>query len=233
MAKKDNQNIDKNVTDFRISRVKTIQDLYSDEPSTRRRFNQNAGSGNKTPTNAAAVRTVLEKSLTNRDEAVRLSQQLYAKNPIYSAVINYMSNMFMWRYKVTPHKVFKKSKAKLAKKVKEDDYMLLYSQMLEVVDGLSIPTKFPALLSRLFVQGSTYFTTYCDDQSITIDTLLLPDKYCRKIGETQYGTAIIQYDFSYFDDLGLTSEQLTEYLKSFPKEFKQKYFKYKKDTNLR
>lgn len=221
-----------NNSNFKINKIQKIKELYSDESSTKRRYNQNIGSS-KMPIDAAAVRTLLEKSINDRTQIVKLSKELYAKNPIYASVINYMSNMFMWRYKVIPHKTYKKSKAKANKKLKRDDYMLMYNQMLEVVDGLSIETKFPELLTILFTQGAVYFTTYCDEESITIDSLLLPDKYCRKIGETQYGTAIIQFDFSYFDDLGLKTDEINDYFKSFPKEFKSKYSKYKHDTNLR
>ena len=45
--------------------------------------------------------------------------------------------------------------------------------MLEAVDGLSIETKFPAMLSLLYINGAVYFTTFCDEESITIDTMLL------------------------------------------------------------
>ena len=141
--------------------------------------------------------------------------------------------MYLWRYKVTPHRVYTKSKAKAKKQMKADEYNLTYNLMLEVVDGLSIETKFPALLSLLFTTGSVYFSTICDEDSITIDTLLLEPKYCRKIGETQYGTAIIQFDFSYFDSLGFNDRDLKDYLKSFPKEFTSGYNKYKKDNSLR
>ena len=146
---------------------------------------------------------------------------------------NYLSNMYMWRYKVTPHKSFKKSKTQLKNRLTGEAFELMYNGMLEAVDGLSIEAKFPALLSMLFIEGAVFFTTFHDEQSITLDTLLLPNKYCRKIAETQYGTAIIEFDFSYFDDIGLTKEQLADYFKSFPQEFKKGYDKYKKNSNYR
>ena len=221
-----------NKANFRINRIEKIKDLYSDEVSTRRRLSQSIGSS-EMPKNAAKVRELLEKAITDRTQVVKLSKELYAKNPIYASVINYLSNMYMWRYTVTPHKTYKKSKAKDNKKLPREDYMLMYHHMLEVVDGLSIETKFPSILTLLFTSGAVYLTTYCDEDSITIDSLLLPDKYCRKIGETQYGSAIIQFDFTYFQDLGLTKDQLNEYFKSFPKEFKTKYLKYQKNPNDR
>lgn len=229
MAKKE----DAKATQFRKDRVKIIETLYADEPSTARRYNRtNSGSSN-VPKTAAEVRQKLDQSFSNNATVVDLSQKLYARNPIYANIIDYLSNMFMWRYKVTPHKLYTKSKAQARKEIKEDDFLLQYRLMLEVVDGLSIETKFPAMLRNLFISGAVYFTTMVNEESYTVDTLLLPNKYCRKIGETQYGTALIQFDFSYFSDLGLTEEQLKDYFKSFPKEFEKCYRKYQKDQNLR
>ena len=225
MAKKEEN------SQFRINRVKKLESLYADEISTRRRFNQSPSRTSR-PAKAAAVRELLIKSITDRENAVRLSKELFATNPIYANVINYLSNMYMWRYKVTPHKTFKKSKAQLKKRLTGVDFELMYDEMLEAVDGLSIETKFPALLSMLFIEGAVFFTTYHDEESVTLDTLILPNKYCRKIAETQYGTAIIEFNYSYFSDLGLTDAELKEYLKSFPKDFTKGYNKYKANANL-
>ena len=220
-------------TQFKISRVKQIENLYADEPSSKRRYDQTARYRSGTYNTAAEVRNALNQALTNKEQIVETSKQLYATNPIYASVINYLADMFMWRYKVTPHKVYTKSKAKNKKQPKADDFGLMYNLMLEVVDGLNIPTKFPALLAKLFVDGAVFWTTVSDDQSLTIDTILLPNQYCRKIGESQYGTAIIQFDMSYFESMGLSDKDLKEYLKSFPKEFAKGYNAYKKDSNVR
>jgi len=227
------KNEDLKITQFRKDRVKILETLYADEPSTARRYNRStSGIGNK-PKTASEVRTLLETSFTSNTKAVELSQKVYATNPIYSDVIEYLANMFMWRYKVTPHRLYTKSKAQAKKEIPEDEFLSQYRLMLEVVDGLSIETKFPAILRNLFISGAVYFTTMINEESYTVDTLLLPSKYCRKIGETQYGTALIQFDFSYFDDTGLTDADLNDYLKSFPKDFKRCYNKYKANANLR
>ena len=221
---------EKDVTQFRKDRVKIIETLYADEPSTARRYNKTLSGTTNDPKTAKAVRDLINKSINNVDPLVKLSQQLYAKNPIYANIIDYLANIFSWRYKVTPHKVYSKSKAQARKDVKEEDFMQCYHLMLESVDGLSIETKFPAMLRNLYMNGAVYFTTMVNEETITVDTLLLPNKYCRKIGETQFGTAIIEFDFSYFDDVGLSQEQLKDYFKSFPKEFKKYYDTYKRDT---
>lgn len=230
---RDAANFASDPTQFRVNRIKQLQTLYSDDVSLKRRYNQTPTYRSGTYADAKSVRTALEQALTNRDSVVETSKKLYATNPIYASVIDYISNMYMWRYKVTPHKVYSKSKAKNKKQIKDDDFTLIYNLMLEVADGLSIETKFPAMLSLLYMNGAVYYTTICDEESITIDTMLLPDQYCRKIGETQYGTNIIQFDFSYFQNIGAQGKELQELLKSFPKEFQSGYRKFLADTNQR
>ena len=220
-------------TQFKIDRVKKLKELYADSSADKRRYNQTVSVTTRHYADSAAVRKAMADAITNVEDIVAASKKLYAINPIYAGVINYLANMYCWKYKVTPHRVYTKSKAKMNKKMKEDDFRNLYALMMESVDGLSIETKFPALLTLLYVTGSVYFTTVCDVDSITIDTLLLPTKYCRKIAETQFGTAIIEFDFSYFQSLGLSEDQLDDYFKSFPAEFKTLYRKYKKDPTKR
>lgn len=218
---------------FRQERIKKLQQLYADERSTQRWADRTTSYSAGDYTTAEEVRQALNDAISNRESIVEASKKLYAINPIYAFIINYLSNMYMFRYKVIPHKSYTKSKAKIKKQIKDEDFQLIYNLMLEVVDGLSIETKFPALLTTLFVSGAVYLTTYCDKESLTVDSLMLPDKYCRKIGDTQYGTAMIEFDFSYFQNLGLNEEDLKQYLKQFPSEFQKGYNRYLKDSNLR
>lgn len=215
---------------FSTARVQKLEKLYSDEMSTRRRYSKTTSYSTSDYPNAAAVRKALADATINKDTIVEASKKLYVTNPIYAAVINYLTDMYMWKYKVIPHKIYTKSKAKARKEIKAEDYMIMYNLMLEVTEGLSFKTKFPALLQRLFVEGSVFFTTLSDDESLTVDTLILPTKYCRKIGETQFGTAIISFDMSYFRDQGLSEADLKDYFKSFPKEFEKGYRAFLKDA---
>lgn len=221
-------------TQFKTTRVQKLKDLYSDEMSRRRRQDTTPSYSAGTYTTAAEVRTALSNAIANRNTVVEASKKLYVTNPIYASIINYLTDMFMYRYKVIPHKTYSKSKAKAKKQISEEDFQIMYNLMLEVVEGLGIEAKFPTLLNTLFIQGAVYFTTVSDEESLAIDTIILPDKYCRKIGETQFGTAIIQFDFSYFNDLGMSSEDLKNFLKTWPKEYQSCYNKYLKDTtNMR
>lgn len=225
--------MDKNQSQFQINRASKLKTLYSDDQSTRRRHDQTTKYAVGDYQTAQKVREALVNGIGSVDTIVKTSKQLYAVNPVYAEVIDYLANMYLWRYKVTPHKVYTKSKAKLKKKLKKDEYNLIYNLMLEVVDGLSIETVFPEILTRLFITGSVFFTTLSDENSLTVSTFVLDEQYCRKIAETQYGTSIIQFDFSYFDSLGLDDKAIKEYLKSFPKEFSKGYSKYAGDNKNR
>lgn len=221
-------------TQFRKNRIDKLKSMYADDQSSRRRQDNKPNYQATDYENAAAVRKALWDSIGDPTSLVETSRKLYATNPIYASVINYLADMYTWNYKITPHKLYAKTKAKLKKKMKDDDFQLMYNLMLEVADGLSIETKFPALLTLLFMTGSVYFTTYCDEENYAIDTILLPNKYCRKIGETQFGAAIIQLDMSYIDDLGGNSDELKKaFLDGFPVEFKKYYNAYKRDSKMR
>lgn len=222
-----------NPNDFTIARVKKLEQLYSDEMSTRRRYDRTTSYSGVNLTTASGVRKALNQATTNPEQVIEISKKLYVTNPIYASLINYLADMFTWRYKVIPHRVYTKSKAKARKEINEEDYMIMYNLMMEVTEGLSFKTKLPYMLQRLFVEGAVYFTTLSDEDSLTIDTLVLPTKYCRKIGETQFGTAIVAFDVSYFQTLGFSDEQLKEYFKSFPKEFEKGYKTFLKDNQNR
>ena len=217
-------------TKFSNARVKTWSKLYSDEMSTKRRYDYRTSYSTVDYNTAAEVRKALKDAVSNKDTIVDASKKLYVTNPIYAAIINYLTNMYTWQYKVIPHKLYTKSKAKARKAINEEDYLIIYNLMLETVEGLALKNKIPSLLQRLFTEGSVFFTTISDDESLTVDTLILPTKYCRKIGETQFGTAIIQFDMSYFRDQGLTEDKLKDYFKSFPKEFEVGYRKFLADS---
>jgi RNA polymerase-interacting CarD/CdnL/TRCF family regulator len=220
------------LSNFRLNRVKELRSLYSDELSSNRLRENSTVIDTSDISTAAKTRKELTEAENDTESVIKNSQVLYATNPIYASLVDYFSNIFMWRYKVTPHKNYAKSKAKAAKKLSPEEYGIMYNLMLEVADGLSIETKFPSLLTSLYINGAVYFTTDCDTDTITISTLILPPAYCKKVAETQFGTGVIQFDMSYFDSLNLKEDVLKKYLhESFPKEFYSCYTKYKKDPS--
>lgn len=223
--------------DFSIKKVKNTKtiwnQMYSDDVSLKRRYDRTPSTGSDLPSTAEEVRELLLDGLTTIDDVVQASRKLYAVNPLYANVINYLSNMFNWRYKVTPHRAYNKSKTKSQKTVSDQDFQQDYNLMLEAADGLNIETKFPALLKQLFIEGSVFFTTLYNEEQVLVDILILPVEKCRRIGETQYGTNIIQFDMQFFDGLGLNATQLDEFLATYPQEIQKAYKSYKSDSSLR
>ena len=220
--------------EFKANRINQIRRIYSDEISAARKrdyvYAYSARSG--IPKTAKDVRELLNDT-TKRNHIVDFSNKLYATNPIYAMIIEYLSNMFLWRYKVVPHKVFSQligSKRKPSVKEEKVEFERAYNLMLELVEGLNIPTNFPALLTTLFINGAVYLATVSDKNSYTVETVLLPDRFCRKVAQTQYGTSIIEFNFSYFDRLRLSKEDIDNYLKEFPEEFSRLYNEYKEDS---
>lgn len=95
----------KKVTKFRVNRAKSFEDIYSDEVSRKNRQNQTSVYNSTALSKAAQVRDLLKKAISDKNSLVESSKELYALNPIYASVINYLANIFTWQYKVTPHRV--------------------------------------------------------------------------------------------------------------------------------
>ncbi len=222
----------KKVTDFKVNRTKKLENLYEDEVSRKNRVNETYTYQTGSYQTAAQVREALKNAIASKQTIVESSKELYLINPIYASIINYLANIYSFQYKVIPHKLWTKSKAKAKKQIKAEDFNITYGYMNEIVDGLAIETLFPELLTKLFITGSTYFTTLLNEESLTVSTLLLPEKYCRTVGQTQYGTYIIQFDCSYFTDLGYTELQLKDFLKGWPMDIVKAYRKYQKEASL-
>lgn len=119
----------------------------------------------------------------------------------------------------------------MRKNAEENDYPEVYNLMGEVVDGMSIETIFPMILTKLFTEGAVYLYTVRNRPSKTVSTLILNSEYCRPIMKSQYGTGIFQFSLKYFDDLVLYGEELDVVLELFPEELTEAYKKYKDPTN--
>ena len=93
--REDAANFASDPTKFRINRSKKLQELYADDASLKRRYEQTNTYRATTYANAKAVRTALDQAISNRDSIVEASKKLYATNPIYASIIDYISNMYM------------------------------------------------------------------------------------------------------------------------------------------
>lgn len=211
---------------FAKMREKDLKEIYGSSETANNKYNRSLSFGAREYENAKQIRALLDKGIGARNELVNLSKKVYAINPIYAALISYYSDMFLWRYTLVPHKLPKFNTHIAAFRVKKKDYNDIYQAMLEIAEGLHLEKKGPLILRQLFLEGAAFFTTYADEESLAIDTILFPSKYCRKIAETQFGTAVIQLDYTYFNSLGLDDDELNDLLNSFPEEIREGYFKY-------
>jgi hypothetical protein len=194
--------------------------MYKDDKTVRHNVNRTTSDSS---TIGSLTDTGLRSNYFNIDATLEkqrdYSKQAYTFYPVYSNIVDYLSNMYSWRYTFIPSLV----------KEKGGDYGEAYQLMAEVVDGLSIETTFPMVLTELFTSGAAYLITTKNTSAKTITTLKLPYKYCRPSAISQYGTVIYQFDFSYFDSLGLSQQEMETIFEYYPKEMRGQYDAYKKD----
>lgn len=204
---------------FKITRSK-IQQMYKDDKTIVTNVNRTLSSNNNLQSlTAASLKSNYYNAKTTLENQRNYSSQAYSYYPIYSTVIDYLSNMYYWRYTYTPRLV----------KNKNTNYAEMYSLMTEVVDGLVIETIYPTILTDLFITGAVYLIAVKNTSSKSITVLQMPYKYCRPTSVTQFGTVVYQFDFSYFDSLGLSKSELEEIFNYYPKEMKTQYEQYRAD----
>ena len=133
----------------------------------------------------------------NNPACVKLSNALYGTNRIYQNVLNYLANMYYFRYVVVPRKVKNKTENKLI----IENYRQIYDTMVEIVEGLKIETVYPKLLLNIFKNGQIFLYATGDKKSQTLSTIILPIEKCRSTIMTQHGTTQIEFNFKFFDEI--------------------------------
>ena len=211
---------------FKITRSK-IKEMYESDTSIKRNIN-------KTTSTAATINNLTFNTLANNYYSLtveletqrRYSNELYSFYPVYAGLLDYLSNMYLWRYTYVPRIVKERGN--------NAEYKEIYDLMGEVIDGLSIETTFPMILTQLYIDGAVFLITVKNTSSKTVTTISLPTKYCRVNAITQFGTYTYQFDFSYFDSLSLSRDELAQIFNFFPKEMLAMYNAYLTDKqNLR
>lgn len=206
---------------FKLTKAK-IKEMYKDDKTIRHNVNRTTSDssdiGNLTTT---SLKSNYFNATTTLEQPRLYSKQAYTYYPVYSGIIDYLSNMYCWKYTYIPH---------LVKDSANANYAEIYKLMGEVVDGISIETTFPMILTELFTVGAAFLIATKNTSAKTITTLKMPYKYCRPSAISQFGTVIYQFDFSYFDSLGLNKEELELIFEYYPKEMQGQYNEYKKDA---
>lgn len=194
-------------------RRKAIEEMYSGDEQLLRVFEK----ARSASLNSIFTRDNLEKIISrvgsnglDRKEVGNLANFAYATDPIYAGIIDYLSNMFLWRYYYFP--------IKIREKASDADFGPVYELMTQIIDGLSVETTFPHIMTKLFKEGAVYLYTAKDNKSKTISTLILNASYCKPVLVSQYGTGVFQFDVKYFDELGLKGDDLEQALEFFPEE---------------
>lgn len=203
-------------------RRKAIKEIYGSDDGLRIKLNKSASGISGSNFNEETLNRAMQQVSVNGSsikDIVELSRYAYSTEGNYSKLIDYLANMFLWRYYYipTPKKLDKKG-----------DYKTIYQEMTQVVDGISIETTFPIIITKLLKEGVVYLYTMKDNASKTVSTVMLNPMYCKPIGISQYGTGIFKFDMKYFDGLSATNAQLEEVLELFPPEIAEGYREYKK-----
>ena len=220
----ENGQFDNSNSNFKLTKSK-IKEMYKDDKGVKAKLNKNSTSSTSIDNDISTIRN----GYYNYNDLSRqweYARDLYNFYPVFSNLIDSLSNMYLWRYTYIPRQV--KERAEKA------DFNEVYNLMGEVVDGISIENTFPAILTYMFIYGVTYVVTVKDTSSKTISTIKLPNKYCKMATLTQYGTYSFLFDFQYFDSLGLSAAELEQIWDLYPDDFKAMYDDYLKDrTNKR
>lgn len=203
-------------------RRKAIQGLYSTDDSVRISLNKSAtGIAGSTFNEETLERTIsqLNQKSSSLEDIIKLSNYAYATESNYANIIDYLANIFTWRYFYIP--------VPMKEKASSTDYQEMYNLASEVIDGMAIETTFPATLTKLLKEGVVYMYAVKNTSSKTISTLLLNPKYCSPVMISQYGTGVYQFDVRYFDSFGANAAQLDALLQLYPDELVQGYRAYK------
>lgn len=204
-------------------RRKQIEQIYdgSDE-SLRRIFNRASGASGGSRYNETTLQQILNQVGTeniNKNDVFTISNYAYATDPTFSGIIDYLSNIFLWRYYYFPVQV--------KETAKDSDYEEIYNLMTEVADGLVLEVTIPTILTKLFKEGAVYIYAMRNRPSKTVSLMVLNSAYCRPVMMSQYGTGVFQFNLKYFDDLGFRGEELLQVLEYFPDELVSAYNEYK------
>lgn len=175
--------------------------------------------------NGSYLDPYFKKIGNNNLNCIKLSDTLYSTNRVYQNILNYLSNIYYYRYVVIPRQVKKvNANADINQFNRTKQYGEIYQEMVEIVEGLKIETTFPKLLLEIFKNGQIYLYTVGDKKSKTLSTIILPNEKCRSTIMTQYGTRQIEFNFKFFDELTNSEEQKEKLFDVFPSEFKVLYY---------
>ena len=203
-------------------RSAALRELYAGEDEIRNLLNSSGGRG-RPPMKREEYNRMMSnlKSAGNKKIAVDTSKEAYATQRQYANVVDYLTNMYLWRYYYVPvKKEERRANGNLT-------YSEIYDIITDVMDGMNVKVTFPNILAKLFIEGEVFLYNVKDEAANTVSTLTLPAEFCTPVMVSQYGTGIYRFKLSYFDSFNLRKEALADLLTLFPKEITDAYFAYK------
>ena len=128
-------NIDR--TKFSLKR-KALASSYSSLNLIKNKFSSNRVTGNSVLniasfTEGSQIDRFFKAPGNNQKDCSQLSNTLYDTNRVYNLLLNYLSNMFYWRYTVTPRRI------KFAAKPSKEEYLKMMA-INNHVRAVKIPT---------------------------------------------------------------------------------------------
>jgi hypothetical protein len=151
----------------------------------------------------------LENPIKSEVQLRKLSQYLYSVSPNYKRLIQYFAGMLRFDYIVEPYDLD-------VEKVDIKSFKKQYLSTLKVLEIMNIPHEFTKILKHAYKDDVFYGYEHMTDDSYFIQKLD-PD-YC-KLSSIEDGVYNFAFDFSFF--------KKDEEVQKYPKEFIQKYNKYK------
>src|SRR5574344_1384641 len=170
----------KEVSNLSTKKISDAVELYTDTIDVGNQYNRNKTYQAANYSTQTDVLTALNQSDADPYKLIDLSSKLYATDASYKKIIDYYATIYDINYYVVPRKINSK---------KEDKLDVIYPLMIEIADGLSLDTKIPNLLINLFKKGGVYFIIYFSKESNSVNTLILPNKFTKRVGETEIGRA--------------------------------------------
>ena len=169
--------------------------------------------------NRAEYFSMIEDGFEDPTQLRLLSRGMYASNGAYSRMVDYLSGMYMIRYKTIPIRIRDFNGSGPLKEV--------YNEMIQVTEGANLESMIPYLIKELYLDGAVYFATRKDTSSNTTITLVLPTEYCRTISKTNFSTNMIEFNCEFFDDFEEEmQENEADFWGQFPKELRAAYERY-------
>lgn len=183
------------------------------------------------------VKTWLKSPMAYNKQLRDLSRRMYATNGIYSNVIDYMVSLptldKVLHGRINNQSKYKRNKDKFAESLRLINYRNFTRDALLklAIDGIAFyyfETNQSKELPKYFNDTDLDQITEISAYDFNCSTIPLPTDYCQIVGRKN-SSYVITFDLSYFNQF--KSNGLSLRLRRYPKEIRDGYRAYQKDSN--